>query len=378
MSMLKRKIHRNPRPKKVRHSPPGTAPGFINVSDDALKLKLHCYVYDADSLQEFEVQQIDEVKAIVQNNANKVIWFDIKGFGNKTFLEQLSDFFGIHRLQMEDVVNVYQRAKVEEHSGYLFFISRVLHEVEGGYNNDQLSIFLGKNYLITFLEKYDDIFEPIGNRIRHGKGNIRRSGADYLAYSLMDIVIDTYYPIFEKMGDYLDDLQDELLSSHDKKNLNTLIQRKKDLILLRRTIWTEREKMNDILRSSYVEIQDSTKVFFRDSYDHCIQLMDIVESYKEVTASLMDIYQSTVSNRLNQVMKVLTMISTVFIPLTFIVGVYGMNFSRTNPSTGEVLPFNMPELYLPYGYVGVMVVMVLIVIFQIIYFYKKGWLTKGG
>jgi magnesium transporter len=194
----------------------------------------------------------------------------------------------------------------------------------------------------------------------------------------MDIVIDNYYPILEKMGEALDELQEELIYNPSKASLNKVLQKKRELIVLRRIIWTERDKLNDILRSSFIAVKEQTKVFFRDTYDHCIQLLDLVESYKEVTASLMDVYQSSVSNRLNQVMKVLTIISTIFIPLTFIVGIYGMNFSYQDPKTGEVLPLNMPELYSPYGYLGVSIVMLVIVIIQLVFFYKKGWLTKEG
>jgi magnesium transporter len=372
-----RKSIRLPRVKRIRRPPPGTAPGFINIPDDALKLNIRSFVYDMESMNESELHNLDEIKAQLQGNPGKVLWFDIKGFGNKVFLEQLADFFGIHRLQMEDVVNVYQRPKVEDFKGHLFFISRVLKEVDSVFQNDQLSIFLGQNYVITIQDKYEDILDPVRNRIRLGKGYLRRSGADYLVYSLMDVVIDNYYPILEKMGDILDDLQDELITMPTRMALNKLLQKKKDLVLLRRTIWTERDKMNDILRSPFTEINESTKVFFRDTYDHCIQLLDLVESYKEVTASLMDVYQSSVSNRLNQVMKVLTIISTIFIPLTFIVGLYGMNFSRHDPLTGEIMKLNMPELYSPYGYITVCILMIMIVIGQIIYFYKKGWLNKS-
>jgi len=372
-----RKSIRLPRVKRIRRPPPGTSPGFINIPDDALKLNIHSFMYDSDTINEKDLQNLEDIKAQLQTNPDKIHWFDIKGFGNKVFFEQLADFFGIHRLQMEDVVNVYQRPKVEDFLGHLFFISRVLKEGETGYQNDQLSIFLGSNYVITIQDKYEDILDPIRNRIRQGKGYLRKSGADYLVYSLMDVVIDNYYPILERLGDSLDELQDELITAPTRLALNKLLQKKRELILLRRTIWTERDKMNDILRTPYSEISDSTKVFYRDTYDHCIQLIDLVETYKEVTASLMDVYQSSVSNKLNQVMKVLTIISTIFIPLTFIVGVYGMNFSRVDPDTGKILKLNMPELYWPYGYLGVTIVMVLIVIVQIYYFYKKGWLNKG-
>ncbi|HNP99248.1 MAG TPA: magnesium/cobalt transporter CorA, partial [Bacteroidia bacterium] len=289
----------------------------------------------------------------------------------------LADCFGIHRLQMEDVVNVYQRPKVEDYKDHLFLISRVMREKDMQLINDQLSLFVGRNFVITLQDKYEDILDPVRDRIRHGKGFVRRYGADYLGYALMDVVLDNYYPILEQLGERLDELQDLLIMNPTRDALNKVLQIKRELIVLRRSIWSERDKINDILRSAFPNVTDTTKVFFRDSYDHCIQILDLVESYKEVTASLMDVYHSSVSNRLNQVMKVLTIISTIFIPLTFIVGLYGMNFAHLNPKTGEPLPLNMPELYSPYGYLSVCIAMVLIVIGQIYFFYKKGWLTKG-
>jgi magnesium transporter len=193
----------------------------------------------------------------------------------------------------------------------------------------------------------------------------------------MDTILDHYYPILEKAGEKLEDLQDELIANPSRAALDQVLLIKKELFLLRRIIWSERDKFNDIIRSNFYSIKEESKLFYRDSYDHCIQLLDLIESYREITASLMDVYHSGVSNRLNQVMKVLTIISTIFIPLTFIVGVYGMNFSAVNPTTGAQLPLNMPELYSPYGYITVMAVMIVIVIFQIAFFVKKGWLTKN-
>ncbi|MEZ5108663.1 MAG: magnesium/cobalt transporter CorA, partial [Bacteroidia bacterium] len=191
---------------------------------------------------------------------------------------------------------------------------------------------------------------------------------------LMDAIVDFYYPALEEIGIKLDDLEEELLSKPTSESLNKILQIKRELIVFKRAIWPERDKINDVIRSSFDEIHEDTKVYFRDSYDHCIQILDIVESYKEVTSSLMDVYLSSVSNKLNQVMKVLTIISTIFIPLTFIVGLYGMNFQGTNPTTGDKLPLNMPELYSPYGYVGVIVVMILIVAIQLYIFHRKGWI----
>ncbi len=374
MSKRRNYLHRQ---KKQKHAAPGTAPGVMTIPDDALKLKVQAFHYDQQMLTEQEISSVSEIHEQIKKNPEQVHWFDVKGFGDKQFLEQLADHFGILRLQMEDVVNVYQRPKLEECTGYLFLISRVLLMKEAHLCNNQLSIVLGKNYVITFQDGYDDVLDPVRERIRHGRGYMRRSGADYLTYTLMDVVVDNYYPILEKLGERLDELQDELISKPTRETLNHVLEIKRELIVLRRTIWSERDKMNDILRSALPEIEEGTKIYFRDTYDHCIQLLDLVESYKEVTASLMDIYHSSMSNRLNQVMKVLTIISTIFIPLTFVVGLYGMNFARKDPETGVFFPYNMPELYSPHGYIAVCVFMIIIVILQIIFFYRKGWLDKS-
>ena len=203
------------RTKRIKRSPPGTAPGVINLPEDALTLQIKTIIYDQDTIEEKTLSSLNDIKSQLTGNPEKVHWFDIKGFSNLTFLEQLSEYFGIHKLQMEDVVSDYQRPKMEEYKGHLFLVSRVLKENENGIQNDQLSIFLGTNFILTLQDKYDDIFEPIRNRLRLGKGFIRRSGADYLAYSFMDIVIDNYYPILEKLGDYLDDLQEDPAGSDD-------------------------------------------------------------------------------------------------------------------------------------------------------------------
>ncbi len=368
----------SPRKKKSFHAPPGTAPGSFVVPEGALKPKVQIFSYDITSFEEKEVTGVQAIKMQIDNFPNKKHWVDIRGFGDKYFFEEVADIFGIHRLQMEDVVNVYQRAKVEEYHGHLFCVSRCIKEENGLIINDQLSLFIGNNFVISIQDKYEDLLEPVRDRIRQGKGYVRKYGADYLSYALMDVVLDNFFPIIERISDRLDELQDALIANPTRDLLNRVLQTKRDLIMLRRAIWSERDKMNDILRSSFPLISDSTKIFYRDSYDHCVHVLDLVESYKEVTASLMDVYMSGMSNRMNQVMKVLTIISTIFIPLTFIVGLYGMNFAQVNPKTGEELPLNMPELYSPYGYVTVNAIMIIIVIGLVIFFIKKGWLTKGN
>jgi magnesium transporter len=365
----------NLRIKRARHAAPGVAPGVMNIPADAPKPKIHSFCYNKDFFEEKDLPGLDAIKLQLTQTSDRVHWFDIKGFGDRKFYEELAEYFGFHRLEMEDVFNIYQRPKVDEYPGHLFFVSRLLCENNGGLLNEQLSLFLGKNYVITIQESYNDQFENVRERIRKSKGYLRLQGADYLAYAITDSAIDLYFPLLEKIGDRMDELEDELITSPNRESMNKILRIKRELIVFRRSIWPERDKINDLLRSNFPLIAENTKVYFRDAYDHCIQILDIVDSYKEVTASLMDVYLSSVSNRLNQVMKVLTIISTIFIPLTFIVGLYGMNFAHTDPRTGKNLPLNMPELYSPYGYIYVMLAMLLIVILQVYFFYKKGWLN---
>jgi magnesium transporter len=365
------------RGRKKKHSPPGSSPGLIHLELDALKPVINTFVYNGEVCVEKELKTIDEITAQLTDSADKFHWIDVKGFGDQKFLEQIADGFGIHRLQIEDVVNGYQRPKVEEQPGYLYIVSRVLEEKERSLVNGQLNLFLGKNFVLTFQENYEDVFDPVRVRIRHGKGLIRTSGAGYLAYAIMDTVIDNYFPILERIGEQLDALEDELIESPSRDSLDQVLSIKRELIAIRRAIWSERDKLNEILRSTLDFFSDQSRLYIRDTYDHTIQILDIVDSYKEVTASLMDVYHSSVSNKLNQVMKVLTIISTIFIPLTFIVGVYGMNFARQNPVDGSSLPLNMPELYSPYGYIYVLITMLVIVILQVIFFFRKGWLSRS-
>jgi magnesium transporter len=374
---MKKSARRRPRPRKIIHAPPGTAPGAIEVRSDALRPDIRCFVISPSEASEKELHSVQEIRSLLAAEKGKVFWVDIRGFGSRQFLEDLADGFGIHRLQMEDVVNAYQRPKAEDLPGHLFLVSRAVKAAENGLSDDQVSMFLSEDFVLTVQEKYEDLLGPVRERIRSGKGNIRSQGADYIAYMIMDTLVDNFFPILERMGERLDDLEEELLYKPSRAALDRLLAVKRELILLRRTVWRERDKINDILRSEFPCVRNSTKIFFRDTYDHCIQLLDLVESCREVTATLMDVYHSTVSNRMNQVMKVLTIISTIFIPLTFIVGIYGMNFAPKDPVTGAPLPNNMPELYSPNGYAEVLIAMAVIVLLQLVFFYKKGWLSRS-
>lgn len=378
MSKLKRKGF-FPQSLKVwqhKRTTPGAAPGAINLAEDAFAPILHVTSFNTELLFEMPFDSLDQVQERIEKYPEMIHWVELKGFGDRSLLERFCYEYNIHRLEMEDVINTYQRPKLEEFDDHLFIVTRLLKMNEGTLHNDQLSLFVKENIVITIQEYYDDYFEAIRMRIRSGKGHLRSSSSDYLSYTLLDSIVDTYFPLLEVLGERLDELEDELFTKPTRNSLQRIQQIKRELIVLRRSVFAERDKVNDILRSTSGIISDQTKLYFRDTYDHTIQVMDLVESYKEITASLMDIYLSSVSNKLNAVMKVLAVISTIFIPLTFIVGVYGMNFTNVDPETGEKLPLNMPELYSPFGYVGVMLFMLILVLIQLYVFWRKGWMDK--
>ncbi len=361
--------------RKFKKSSPGSAPGLINISADAQKPAVRIVSFNQEQLLQTEVTQVADARAWLDRNSDKQHWIQVKGFGDKRFFEELASTFNIHRLEMEDVLSGHQRPKIEESEDHLFIISRTIYYSDDeDIQDEQLSFFIYSHVVISIQESSKDFFIPVLDRLVQNRGIIRSSGAAYLGYALLDSVVDNYFPFLERLGNFLDELEDNLLHAPDIYSLQNIQSLKRKLIFFRRIAWSEREKLNDILRTPNTLFSDISRRYLRDTYDHTIQVMDIIDSYREITASLMDIYLSSVSNRLNKVMKVLTIISTIFIPLTFIVGLYGMNFARIDPATGQSLPMNMPELYSPYGYVGVVVAMLLLVLFQVFYFYKKGWL----
>ncbi|MBK7683185.1 MAG: magnesium/cobalt transporter CorA [Bacteroidia bacterium] len=378
MSKLKRKgfFPQSLKVWKHKRTSPGAAPGAINLAEDAKAPMLYVTSFNTELLFEMPFDSLDQVQERIEKYPEMIHWIELKGFGDRSLLERFCYEYNIHRLEMEDVINTYQRPKLEEFDDHLFIVTRLLKMNEGNLHNDQLSLFVKENIVITIQEYYDDYFEAIRTRIRSGRGHLRSSSSDYLSYTLLDSIVDTYFPLLEVLGERLDELEDELFTKPTRNSLQRIQQIKRELIVLRRSVFAERDKVNDILRSTSGIISDQTKLYFRDTYDHTIQVMDLVESYKEITASLMDIYLSSVSNKLNAVMKVLAVISTIFIPLTFIVGVYGMNFPNVDPETGQKLPLNMPELYSPYGYVGVMLFMLILVLIQLYVFWRKGWMDK--
>lgn len=361
---------------KTRHSVPGSSPSVLvprPIDGPVIRPKIHLIEYDKDHLEEREITDLAELGPHL--NQRNVSWINIDGLGDMEALKTLGEQFNLHPLALEDVWNTGQRPKTEVFPEYLFIVAQMVYQdKKSNICGEQVSMFLGKNFLITVQEEAEyDVFNPVRERIRAGLGSIRKSRTDYLAYALLDSIIDHYYPVLEELGTAIEELEDDLLKSPSREMVLMLHDYKRNLTQLRRFVWPLRDVVNSLLHDSSGYITSPTKVFLRDCYDHTVQLMDLVESYKEITAGLMELYHSSVGLRTNEVMRVLTVITSIFIPLTFIVGVYGMNFAPETPS-GEKLPLNMPELYLPHGYIGVMLIMALIAVVQLIVFKKMKWL----
>ncbi|MGY4386244.1 magnesium transporter [Pedobacter sp. UYP24] len=351
----------------------GSSPGLVFIDEHSLKPIIKIYRFNIDNYDIIDVNSIKKAKAIIADKSF-TFWIEVKGFASPELFESLNTDFKINKLVLEDITRTYQRPKVEEYDDYVFAISRMVKfDKNGDLDNAQVSFILTDNTLITFQEGYEDCLEPIRNRLKAGKGNIRIAGASYLMYALMDIIVDTYFEILRQWGEDLDAIEDRLFDRPDKTIMYDTQIIKRHLISIRRVVWPERDKLNDILRSDSPLITDQTKLYIKDAYDHCIQIIDIVESLKEIAISNIDMYLSVISNRMNEIMKVLTIMSSIFIPLTFIAGIYGMNFSRQDPATGKILSQNMPELYNAHGYLYTMIVMGLIAVAQIIYFWRRGW-----
>ncbi len=359
-----------------RHGPPGSPPATLSphlVDGQSRKPGIQIIEYDKDTLEEREIADLRELAA--HFDSRKITWINIDGLGDVEALTFLGERFNLHPLALEDVLNTGQRPKVEHTADYIFIVAQMVYQnAEKTICGEQVSLFFGKNFLITVQEEGTyDVFEPVRERIRGGRGSIRKFKADYLAYALLDSIIDHYYPVLEDLGSDIEELEDDLLEKPSREMVHLLHEYKRSLTQMRRFVWPLRDVVNGLLHDPSGFISSSTKVYLRDCYDHTVQLMDLVESYKELTSGLMELYHSSVGLRTNEVMRVLTVITSIFIPLTFLVGVYGMNFAAESP-TGEKLPLNMPELYHPHGYIGLMVFMAAIAVIQLIIFKKMKWL----
>lgn len=350
-----------------RQAKPGSAPGTMISPVAAMSPVIDILAFGPDRFVESTDAKLGDIATT--RLEHPVTWVNVTGLGNAELIADIGDLFGLHRLAMEDVLNIHQRPKVEEFDSHIFLVTRIIHD-EGALDTEQVSIFLGSDYVLSFQERVGDCLDPLRDRVRRGKGRVRFGGPDYLAYSIIDAVLDDYFPILERYGEKLEALETDVIYHPDSEHIAALHDMKRSLLTLRRSIWPHREMVNSVIRDENPLISAETRVYLRDTYDHSIQLMDVVETYREIASGLVDVYMSSVSAKLNEIMKVLTIIATIFMPLGFLASLYGMNFDRS------ASPWNMPELGWRLGYPFSLLLMSGAAIGMLIYFRRKGWL--GG
>jgi len=340
--------------------PPGTLVHIGEKKTD--KVRITIIDYDEANFEEKEIKTVEECFPF--KNKPTVTWINIDGIHDIKIIEKIGKHFDLHPLILEDIVNTGQRPKIEDFGDYIFVVLKMLYynEKEDEIQAEQVSLILSSNFVISFQEREGDVFNPIRERIRSGKGRIRKMGADYLAYALIDTIVDSYFIILEKLGEKIESIEEELVTNPTPETLQAIHHLKREMIFLRKSVWPLREVVNRLERGESTLIHESTGIYLRDVYDHTIQVIDAIETSRDMLSGMLDIYLSSVSNRMNQIMKVLTIIASIFIPLTFIAGIYGMNFEF------------MPELAWPWGYPLVLLVMVVIGISMLIYFRRKKWL----
>lgn len=350
------------------YHPPGTAPGTLTSGEEISEnLSIHLIDYTDKTYEEKELASPDECQLYLDNAS--VTWIHLQGNAQANTLKNIGEIFGLHPLALEDIVNQGQRPKIEEYDKQLFLALAMPHNRNSYTQIEQVSLFLSKNYVISFHSGDKDPFDFLRQRIRKKGGRIRQQGSDYLLYAIIDLVIDQGYPLLEKFGEDIEALEEEILDLNAKQaTLAKTHKIRRELLLLRRSLWPQREVISTLLRDDISLIKESTLIYLRDCYDHTTQILDLIENYREMAASLIDVYLSSASHRLSEIMRVLTMIATIFIPLTFVVGLYGMNFSHSSS------PWAMPELRWYYGYPMIWGVMIALVVGMLIYFKRKNWL----
>ena len=349
---------------KKRSKKAGLPPGaLVHIGKKKTeKVDITVIDYDEKNFQEKKVKTIEECFPF--KDKPTVTWINIDGIHDVEIIEKLGKHFGLHPLLLEDILNTDQRPKMEDFGDYIFVVLKMLDydENKDEIKSEQVSLILGSNYVISFQESVGDVFDPARERIRNGKGRMRKMGADYLIYSLMDAIVDEYFIILEKIGEKIEDMEEELVTNPTPETLQMIHGLKRDMIFLRKSVWPLREVINGMQRAESPLIRESTGIYLRDVHDHTIQVIDTIETYRDMISGMLDIYLSSISNKMNEVMKVLTIIATIFIPLTYIAGIYGMNFRY------------MPELEWRWGYFVVLLFMAVIGILMVVYFRRKRWL----
>jgi magnesium transporter len=350
-----------------RRTAPGNVPGAVVVDPGAPHPVVRVISYGPDDLDEEVVTNLDHLAGLV--GRRPVTWVDVQGLGDAATIHKLGEIFSFHPLALEDVVNTHQRAKVEDYGSYLFVVARIAVP-DGQLATEQISMFLGKDFVVTFQEKPCEVFDPILKRIRLAQCSLRGAGADHLAYALLDAAVDGYFPVLEECGERLDAIDDELSLRPTRDAMLDIRDLRRELLTLRRAIWPFRDALSLLASHPGEFVTDKTRVYLRDCYDHTVQIIDLIETCREMCSDLRDFYLSAVSNRMSETMKVLTVIATIFMPMTFIAGLYGMNFDP------DASPWNMPELLWRFGYPWALALMAAVAVGQLYFFWRRGWLGR--
>lgn len=350
---------------RKRHPPMGARPGTLVVDAEAPQPRVHVIDYTGTQVDETDVTDVQTLKHYVDSAS--VTWIDVQGLGDGSVIRGIADVFSFHPLLMEDIVNVPQRPKADLFTDQLLVVTRMPRVVDRGrVDREQISFCIGRKYVITFQEQYGDVFDPIRRQLRSEKSPLRAAGPDFLAHALMDLAVDAYYPVLEALGEHLESLESDALTHPSESTLQEIFRTKRELLELRRSIWPQREVFNALIRDESALISEPLRIYLRDTYDHCIQVIDVLETYREVAGGLLDVYMSSVSNRMNDVMKVLTVMASIFIPITFLAGIYGMNFDA------------MPELHIRWGYPILLLVMAGVAGGMLWFFRRRGWIWASG
>jgi len=340
--------------------PPGTLMHIGEFNQTPARITL--IHYDTDRFTELPDASLADCRAAMEENA--VVWINIDGVHDIRLIEEMGETMKLHPLVLEDVVNTDQRPKCEDYESHVFVIAKMLRNSndQAGPDVEQVSLVLTSKCVVSFQEKSGDVFDSVRDRLRHARGRIRRLGADYLVYALLDSIVDNYFLVLEKEGDRIEKIEAQLTGYPAESTLREIHQIKRDFIFIRKSSWPLREAIAALERSDSPLLKDTTRLYLRDVYDHCVQIIDIVETYRDMISGMLEMYMSSIGNRMNQIMKVLTLISTIFIPLTFLVGIYGMNFKH------------MPELEWKYGYLLAILLMTALAGGMIQFFRRRKWL----
>ncbi|MBI4642903.1 MAG: magnesium/cobalt transporter CorA [Deltaproteobacteria bacterium] len=341
----------------------GLPPGSLVYTGEKMDAKVSITIieYDEQQYQEREIATFDE--CLLLTGKPGVTWIKVDGIHSVENLQRLGECFNLHPLVLEDILNTDQRPKIEDFDDYIYIVLRIINYSENNeLSSEQISLILGSNFVISLQESNGAVFAPVLERLRTSKGRIRKSGPDYLVYSLMDLIVDNYFVVLEKFGEALEFLEEEVVKRPTPQTLQDVHRFKYDMIMLRKSVWPLREVIGHLERRESDLIQEATAIYFKDVYDHTIVAIDNIETYRDILSGMLDIYLSSISNRLNEIMKVLTIIATIFMPLTFLAGVYGMNFKH------------MPELEWLWGYPFAVSLMIVIALSMLHYFRRKKWI----